>query len=205
MKGLQAERKLSEDLNLISVLVRKLPSELRREWVRWCSSLVPQPTPGEDEWPKFAEWVEAQRLTALKERWYDEPESNKVVKVTCRRCGSSNHKLGECPKTGTTGLLNSVEDENECLELEESVDEVNLGDGGGNRDQQGEAYQKAARRVGKCPDCRQVHTFDKPVGGGRTTKWPSDQWRNCPKFLALSSEEKGLKIERAKGCPKCSS
>merc|ERR1711867_402982 len=67
-----------------------------------------------------------------------------------------------------------------------------------------QAFEAEARVRGKCPDCDVVHTWDRPRGTG-TRPWPSDQFRNCPRFMALSSEEKAARIERAGGCPRCSS
>ena len=203
LRGLKAENKLVEDLNLVNNLVKKLSAEQRREWVKWSAELSPEPIPGESEWPHFVKWVKAQRKSALKERWLDEGESSKssVSKVSCRRCGSHQHKHGECPKQPTTSLLNQADDMAEA----ELCEEVLYGEAFASKEAQEAAYQKAAKRVGKCPDCKVLHTLDKPMQGGKTIKWPSDQWRNCPQFMAMSSVDKAARIERAKGCPKCTS
>ena len=87
LQGLEAENKLSEDLNLVGHLLKKLPSEMRREWVRHRSSITPDPTPGETEWPHFVEWVRGQKKSALIERWYDEadPIQAPTTKVLCKK------------------------------------------------------------------------------------------------------------------------
>ena len=69
---------------------------------------------------------------------------------------------------------------------------------------QEKAYNEAASKKTKCPDCKVLHHWDKPTRDGKV-KWPSDQFRSCPRYNALTPEEKGRKIESVRGCPKCTS
>ena len=129
-------------------LLRKLPSEMRREGVRHRSSITPDPTPGETEWPHFVDWVRGQKKSALIERWYDEadPIQAPTTKVFCKKCGLSSHKTIDCPKSGSTSLLNNCEEGElgECDETE--LEEVNVGEALPSREAREEAFKKAGEK-----------------------------------------------------------
>ena len=97
--NLKAEKRLAEDMNLVGLLLRKLPLEYRREWTRWVSRNCPDATPGENEWPEFLKWMDEQKLIAKKDRWYEEADDASLkahatpqVKVECRKCKSTSHR-----------------------------------------------------------------------------------------------------------------
>ena len=95
LEQLEAENKLKDDINLVTSLVKKLPQEMKREWIRWLSSQEPEPEPGNTEWDKFREWMVEQKKGIKRERWYDEPDSKSPqvgVKTTCGKCGRSGHR-----------------------------------------------------------------------------------------------------------------
>ena len=73
----------------------------------------------------------------------------------------------------------------------------------------GQSYQTAfdaeARVRGSCPDCKVGHVWERKKRTGGTELWPSDQFRNCPKFLEMTPAEKAARIERGRGCPKSTS
>ena len=125
---------------------------------------------------------------ALRERWYDECKDRLATphKVRCSKCQGLGHRASECPRQSSLDHVNSIDN----VEVEsEEVHDVHVGQA---RPQAGSrpTYQEEARKVGNCPDCGVLHTWNKMQGGTRAP-WPSDQYRNCPKFLQLSSAEKG--------------
>ena len=80
--------------------------------------------------------------------------------------------------------------------------EVNAANGGQTYQ---EAYEAEARIRGVCPDCKVMHVWEHKKRTGGTEMWPSDQFRNCPKFFEMTPADKAARIERARGCPKCTS
>merc|ERR1711867_399175 len=50
-----------------------------------------------------------------------------------------------------------------------------------------DAFRVEARFRGPCPDCGILHVWEKKRRQGRgMMQWPSDRFRNCPLFLAMS-------------------
>ena len=41
------------DIELVGLLIKKLPGELRRDWVDWSSAQDPEVVPGKNEWPSY--------------------------------------------------------------------------------------------------------------------------------------------------------
>ena len=69
-----------------------------------------------------------------------------------------------------------------------------------------EALEAAARMRDTCLDCKVTQVWKRPKRAGRGTAMrPSDQFRNCPKFLKMNPAEKAARIESAGGCPKFTS
>ena len=65
------------------------------------------------------------------------------------------------------------------------------------------AYQRDEERAGKCPMCKEAHTYQRRTKDNMTLEWPSAQLISCPLFNRLSPIEKGKKVEELRGCPKC--
>ena len=61
----------------------------------------------------------------------------------------------------------------------------------------------AQLRCGLCPICRVPHTYQRQVGGGGTVDWPSERLSSCPRFLALSGEERLKTVESLDACCRC--
>merc|ERR1712101_20716 len=118
---------------MVASLVRKLPMDHLQDWVKWSTTRGEELHLGENEWPVFLLWLERARKTALKGRWYDDPESKPVSS----RAPQS--------KPRTMELLNAQDSEYAKGE------EVNAAYGG-------QTYQAAfdaeAWVRGSCPDCK---------------------------------------------------
>ena len=179
LKELKAGDRLKGDIELVGSIIKKLPQEARRDWVDWSSSQEEEVIPGESEWPVFLKWLAKVRKAALRDRWYDD---------------------GETKPSSSAGEKTTAK--------ARSLDYVNVGETEVNLvGSKGDAYKKAfeaeARIRGPCPDCKEVHVWERNRRGG--DKWPSDQFRNCPLFLAMTPKQKAERLEKAGGCPKCTS
>ena len=64
------------------------------------------------------------------------------------------------------------------------------------------AFKDAERRFGKCPVCKNAHTYQHKVGQ-ETVTWPSGRFSSCPNFNSLNPAEKGRVLEEKKGCIRC--
>ena len=69
-------------------------------------------------------------------------------------------------------------------------------------DKKKQRYEEARQLAGKCPLCKQEHTFKT-----RWTNqvWPSDRFITCKTFNDMSSKQRGEAIEKVSGCPRCTS
>ena len=68
-----------------------------------------------------------------------------------------------------------------------------------------DAKEKARKRsedyCGKCPVCNSNHTWTRSAGD----QWPSDRMVSCKKFNDMTVSNRAKAVERAKGCPRCTS
>ena len=169
---------------MVSSLVMKLPIDHHQDWVKWSTTGGEELFPGENEWPAFLLWLAWARKTALKGRVYEDTDTKRAP------------TRAPPAKPWTMELLNAQDGE--------YVDswEVNAAYGGQTYQ---EAYEAEARIRGVCPDCKVMHVWEHKKRTGGTEMWPSDQFRNCPKFLELTPADKAAQIEQARGCPKCTS
>lgn len=58
---------------------------------------------------------------------------------------------------------------------------------------------QATEAAGNCPTCNVVHMYKRNFPFG-LDDFPSVRLDSCPKFQALSVKEKGMQMERLKGC-----
>ena len=63
-------------------------------------------------------------------------------------------------------------------------------------------YDEARKKAGKCSVCKYEHTFKTRWDN---LVWPSDRFITCRKFNDMSSKQRAEAIEKASGCPRCTS
>ena len=68
-----------------------------------------------------------------------------------------------------------------------------------------EKYQKAKIAAGKCPACKDHHTFKKNMGKDAGKLWPSDRFVSCRKFRDMNVQQRAQALQTAQGCPRCTS
>ena len=66
------------------------------------------------------------------------------------------------------------------------------------------ALPKAKEAIGKCPVCQKLHTYKRKFDFG-TIEWPSALLKTCPTFASMTPVDRGKKLKKCRGCPKCTS
>merc|ERR1711867_356898 len=114
--------------------------------------------------------------------------------VICSRCRETGHRREQCPQPATAASLNAVQIEYDHMcdlnvAFATDADRVT-------------AYKDAEKRFGRCPICKNAHTYQRKVGQ-ETVTWPSGRYSSCPNFMAMNAAEKGRVMEEKKGCIRC--
>ena len=60
------------------------------------------------------------------------------------------------------------------------------------------------KRTGKCPFCGGEQTYQRKMDWGKVN-FPSSCFDSCPKWRAAGVKERAGAVEKAKGCPQCTS
>ena len=192
---------LTEALRLIGKLVAKLSPDQQMSWSRYASQGQGVTTPGAS-WVKFNAWLQEERKAAQLRRQYflvsggalqDQPSSG--AKPFCTRCKTMGHKVQDCHVKSSLSEFHHVAPE---VDNHDQPIFATQGD-------QNSKFAEAEARVGKCPICSESHTYPKLLrkGSPDTIPWPSSHLESCPKFQAMTPQQKGNKVEELKACPKC--
>ena len=65
-----------------------------------------------------------------------------------------------------------------------------------------DSLKQAAREAcGLCPLCSNMHDYRKRDG----SLWPTDRFFKCNKFQDMNVQQRALAVQRAQGCPRCTS
>ena len=114
--------------------------------------------------------------------------------VLCSRCREPGHRRENCPQPATTASLNAIQ-----IEFEHMCDRAAAFATDADRVS---AFKDAEKRFGKCPLCKNAHSYQRKVGQ-ETVTWPSGRYSSCPNFMAMNAAEKGRVMEEKKGCIRC--
>ena len=195
LKHFNAETLLLNDFELVAKLSSKLPSSLLLSWDVSCSER------GGDSpasWPYFLNWLRSQREVAHFSRLRSltreasttgaKGSENRggVASLTCSKCHIGGHTARECTSPTTQDLFSA-----------------NAG-----RFQTEAEYKserpEISKRTGKCPFCRGEHTYQRQMAWGKVD-FPSSCFDSCSAWKAASVKERAGAVEKAKGCPQCTS
>ena len=203
-----AADRLTNDYEIVGRLVGKLPASIQWEWSKHLSRTKVN---RDGHWDTFREWLKETRdaahqskIISMAQRLTPGPGTiNKpkgsspsgTLGIYCYRCGQKGHHMSACTKPAAFANVNCV---NEELEVNAMSDQF-LSDS-----DQVEAYERAKKRFGYCPLCKQSHEYEREIAGEKIN-WPSSQLRSCDLWLGMDAKERGAKIEEIKGCFKCTS
>ena len=161
---------------------------------------------GKNEWAVLRKWLgvcyqkaKRARLTAatapragtaqVANKVVPAPAAASKVSLICSRCKESGHRREHCPLPSTGSGINNVE-----LEYEYMCDRAQAYATDAERVT---AYKDAEKRFGKCPLCKNPHTYKRTMGK-ETVTWPSGRLSSCPLFEAMNAAEKGKAVEDKK-------
>ena len=192
----QAETLLQNDFELVARLSSKLPANLLLGWDVSCTERGGE---APSSWPHFLTWLRTQRevahfarLRSLTKEAAGTSQSGGVESrsgaagLVCFKCQAVGHSARECPHPPTQDLFSA-----------------NAG-----RFQTEEEYKaerpEIVKRTGKCPFCGGEHTYQRQMSWGKVN-FPSSCFDSCPKWRAAGVKDRAAAVEKAKGCPQCTS
>ena len=215
LKSYDGQTLLPTNFNIVAILIDKLPKQYGQDWWDHCARATVEPIPGRNEWEVFLKWLEVKRKAAVKERGAEDlkPAPAKAnttlgVRASCPKCGGP-HKAGACSRPSTLEVMAVENDpDGEPLEEAEMLEGVTVVATDGHAGAgvvKSAKYKECEERAGNCPDCHVPHTYQRVLRNGVRIQWPSEGFRSCPKYRALTPEERGKRIEEAKACRRCTS
>ena len=172
LESLGASEALKHDGEFISAIYFQLPDRQKSKWLEFDKASY------SDKWAAIMVFIEES---------YDKAVQEKLLLASYTPPTSGPKKSG-----GAVQLAAKVEEGGDDLG---SAGHSNQGD----EKKRLEAYRL---KVGKCPACKQEHTFKSKWS---TTPWPSDRLLVCKKFNDMSSKQRAEQLQKTGGCARCTS
>ena len=181
LQSVGAEEMLHVDSEFLGSIFCVLPSNSQVKWLDFDKSLH------KSKWAAFMQFMEVAREQALQTKvlmaGYEQSDNGGA----CHKCGKTGHRANTC-----TGIkANAV-----------SVNADNRGGNKDTRDKFKEEKKKAKEECGKCPLCKERHTF---IRMRDKDEWPSDRLFKCDLFKDMSIRDRAGALQRLSACPKCTS
>ena len=146
----------------------------------------------------FLSWLERKRRAAAKECGAEDlrspPAKANVTQVARPQCGkfSGAHKTASCSLPGLLEVMN-VEDDVDGEPIDNGEVEMVMASVAAAQDgqpvQKSPKYIECEQRAGSCPDCKVPHTYQRVVKNGVRVQWPSEGFRSCPLYRAMTPED----------------
>ena len=176
LKALQLQKMLCYDDEYLSAVFKALPSSERLEWLKF------NKTPYKFEWDAMTAFLDIAREKATATKvllsCYGEQKDEKI-------------KSGGKIKANAGGIKKINDDSSDDEDIRKSKAE-----------KEKELRRKVREKCGKCPLCKDRHTFTRKRDG---KEWPSDRFISCSKFQKMSAKDRGLQLEKSSGCSRCTS
>ena len=185
LKALEMETMLHVDSEFLSSVYRALPPHYQTKWLEFDKSVY------HSKWAGFMKFLDISRDQSLQNKVllssYEKEEQNRGTHdQTCRKCGGSGHVAKMCPS-------------NKAVIAAVNVKKDGIANATNNKE---EEKRKAKQECGKCPLCKQDHTF---YMSKERVYWPSDRLFKCDAFKDLGLKKKAETLERLKCCSICTS
>ena len=181
MEAVKQQAQLSENIFLLSTLVKMIPAKYQQDLIRLRAAK--EGTEGNTLWTILQEFMAAKRKEI--ERFSPWEIDDKTVKPpddpkpgkTCDICKSKSHLKKDCPRkaVGRTAAGLNVKDQKK--------------------------FDEKQTEYGPCPVCKENHSFRSKSGFDLVSCRQFD----CPKFKDMAPADRATQIEMAKGCAACTS
>ena len=194
LKAIEMENILSHDSEFLSAVFRALPNKYQDKWFDFEKILYPS------EWAAFIKFLEVSRNQALETKVLlcgfenDNTDQDKKLdkadhdkKFVCRKCSGLGHKAKDCSSPVNKAATHTATASTAAINVEK---------------QKKEKKRKAEKKCGKCPVCKNLHTF---FNRKENEQWPADRLYMCEDFKKLAIKDRAALIERVQGCPLCTS
>ena len=177
LEALKADQMLHNDSEFMASVFRVLPSTSQVKWLDFDKSSH------SSKWSAFMAFLEIARDQALQTKVLMSSYDHTTESAGgCHKCGKAGHKAKNCPDV----KVNSA--------IVKSTD--------GKRDKMKEEKKKAKETAGKCPLCKERHTYTRVKD---KEEWPSDRLFKCDQFKNMSIRDRASTLQRLSACPKCTS
>ena len=180
LKAVDREEMLHVDSEFLSAVFRAMPVNTQVQWLQFDKTLH------KSKWAALIKFLDIARDQAVQTKVLMAGYEQKELVNGCRKCGGSGHKARDCPSNGQNrGSVNSFS--------------ANTASDDG---QKKEREKKAEKDCGKCPLCKNRHTF---YSNREKEKWPSDRLYRCEDFRKQTEKERASTLEKFGACPMCTS
>ena len=105
------------------------------------------------------------------------------------KCGLTGHNKSGCPTKINSARSSKVYTDSSDEEAERN-----------KKEREKELRKKAKEKCGKCPICKERHTFTRNRDG---KEWPSDRFISCAKFQKMTPKDRALQLEKSSECSRC--
>ena len=113
--------------------------------------------------------------------------------ITCHTCGGIGHYSRNCSSKAKSTAANVP------IKVNMAVAKITT------REEYKKFLPETKKQVGNCQACNQPpHNYSRTFPFGKA-EWPSNRLDSCPKFMAMTTKERGELLERIQGCYKCTS
>ena len=179
LEAVKQEKQISENLFLLSSTIKTIPSKYQDDLVKLRSE---REGPDENLWKILKDFLEQKRKMIEKYSPWELDDKNAKQEEnkgkTCDLCQSKSHLKKDCPKKRSWG---------------KSSNAMNVKDDS--------IFKEKQKEYGPCPVCKKGHSFKNKAGYDLA----SNRLYDCPAFMAMSLEERAIKLEVVTGCASCTS
>ena len=185
LKTIDAEPMLHVDSEFLSAVFRVLPTNSQVKWLDFDKSLH------KSKWAAFMQFMEVAREQALQTKvlmaGYEQTENGGGG--SCHKCGKAGHRARNCPEPKASAAHVSADSKDKNKDTRERIKEEK---------------RKFKEQCGKCPLCKERHTFVK-MKNLVQDEWPSDRLFKCDMFKDMTIKDRAATLQRLSACPKCTS
>ena len=172
LESLGASEALKHDGEFISSIYFQLPDRQKSKWLEFDKTSHP------DKWSAIMQFLENSYEIAVQEKLL---LASYIPPSPAPR------------KSAGAGVF--------AAKVEEGGDDLADNDQS-NQDNEKKRLEDYRQKVGKCPACKQEHTFKSRWS---TTPWPSDRLMVCRKFNDMNSKQRADLLQKSGGCARCTS